>query len=102
MLAFTRYCDPQYGMVYALLSTRFQYVRLPLSMYTYVYVCRHMVVYMYINIGPPLPPCMAYEQGVGGRSYMAQTSRNSIAVVFVMQIGGGNKGMIDSCTHKNK
>jgi len=33
---------------------------------------------------------------------MAQTSRNSIAVVFVMQIGGGNKGIIDSCTHKNK
>jgi len=30
------------------------------------------------------------------------SSCNSIAVVWVMQIGGGNKGMMDSCTHKNK
>jgi len=40
--------------------------------------------------------------GSGEGSYMAQKSRNSIAVVWVMRIGGGNKGMIDSCTHKNK
>jgi len=30
----------------------------------------------------------------------AQKSRNSIAVVRVTRIDGGNKGMIDSCTHK--
>jgi len=30
---------------------------------------------------------------------MAQTSRNSIAVVGVVRMGGGNKWMIDSCTH---
>jgi len=38
----------------------------------------------------------------GGWSYIAQKSRNSIAVVWVMQMGGGNKGMIESCTHNNK
>jgi len=43
---------------------------------------------------------MAYKGRVGGRSYIAQQSRNSIAVVWVMQMGGGYKGMIDSCTHK--
>ena len=32
---------------------------------------------------------------------MAQKSRNSIAVVWVMRMGGGSKGMIDSCTHTN-
>ena len=30
---------------------------------------------------------------------MTQQSRNSIAVVGAMRTGGGNKGMIDSCTH---
>jgi len=40
--------------------------------------------------------------GGGGGSYIAQKSRNGIAVVCVMQMGGGDKGMIDSCTHKNK
>ena len=39
---------------------------------------------------------------VGGRSYIAHKSRNSIAVVWVMQMGGGNEGMIDLCTRKNK
>jgi len=38
----------------------------------------------------------------GGMSYIAQKSHNSIAIVWVMQMGGGNKGMIDSCIHKNK
>jgi len=33
---------------------------------------------------------------------MAQKSRNRIAVVWVMRMGGVNKGMIVSCTHKNK
>jgi len=41
---------------------------------------------------------MAYEGRVGGRSYRALMSRNSIAVVWVMRMGGGNKGMIDSRT----
>jgi len=40
--------------------------------------------------------------GGGGGSYIAQKTRNSIAVVWVLQMGGGNEGMIDSCTHKNK
>jgi len=34
--------------------------------------------------------------------HIAQKSRNSIAVVWVMQMGGGHQGMIDSCTHTNK
>jgi len=46
--------------------------------------------------------CMAYTGKVGGRSYIAQKSRNSIAVVWVLQMGWGNKGMIDAWTHKNK
>ena len=46
--------------------------------------------------------CMAYKGRVAGRSYIAQKSRNSIAVVWVMQMGGGNKGILDSGTHKNK
>jgi len=33
---------------------------------------------------------------------MAQKSRNRIAVVRVMRMGGVNKGKIVSCTHKNK
>jgi len=44
---------------------------------------------------------MAYKARVGGGGiYMAHKSRNSIAVVWVMRMGGGNKGLIDSCTHK--
>jgi len=44
---------------------------------------------------------MAY-MNVGGRSYIAQKSPNSIAVVWVMQMGEGHTGMIDSCTQTNK
>jgi len=33
---------------------------------------------------------------------MAQESRNSIAVVWVMRMGGVNARIIDSCTNKNK
>jgi len=33
---------------------------------------------------------------------MAQTSRNSIAVVWLCERGEVNAGMVDSCTHKNK
>jgi len=33
---------------------------------------------------------MAYKGRVGGRSYIAQKSRNSIAVVWVLQVGGVN------------
>jgi len=48
--------------------------------------------------------CMVYDFNRGGRggSYIAQKSRNSIAVICVMQIGGGGKGMIDSWIHKNE
>jgi len=42
------------------------------------------------------------REGRGGGSCIAQKSRDCIAVVWVMQIGGGNKGMIDSCTHEKK
>jgi len=35
-------------------------------------------------------------------SYIAQKLRNSIALVWVMHMGGGNQGVIDSCTHENK
>ena len=42
------------------------------------------------------------KEGSGGGSYIAQMSRNAIAVVWAMQMGGGSEGMIDSCTHKNK
>jgi len=45
---------------------------------------------------------MAHKGRVGGRSYIAQKSRNSIAVVWAMLMGGVNKGMIGSCTHTNK
>ena len=45
--------------------------------------------------------CMAYKGRVGGRICMEQDFRNGIAVVWVMRMGGGDKGMIDSCTHKN-
>jgi len=45
--------------------------------------------------------CMACKGRVGERSYNAQRSRNSISVMRVMQMGGGNKGMIDSCTSQN-
>ena len=34
---------------------------------------------------------MAYKVKVGGRSYIAQKSRNTIAVVWVMQMGGGQR-----------
>ena len=46
--------------------------------------------------------CMAHKGRVGGWSYIVLKSRNGIAVVWVMRIGGGYKGMIDSCTHTNK
>ena len=46
--------------------------------------------------------CMAYKGRVGGRSYIAQKLRNRVAVVWVLQMGGGGKGMIESCTDKNK
>jgi len=45
---------------------------------------------------------MASTGRVGGKPYVAQKSRNSIALVFVMKMGGGDKGMIDSCIHKNE
>jgi len=46
---------------------------------------------------------MAYTVKIGGGgSYTAQTSHNSIAGVWVMQMGRGHKGMIDSCTHANQ
>jgi len=45
---------------------------------------------------------MAYKGRAGGRSYIAQKSRNSIAVVWIMRIGGGKKGMMDSCTHQKR
>jgi len=39
---------------------------------------------------------------VGWWLYIAQKSRNSIAVVRVMRMGGGKKGMIDYLhTHKH-
>jgi len=44
---------------------------------------------------------MASTGRVGGRSFIVQKSSICIAVVWVMQMGGGNKGMIASCTHKN-
>ena len=33
--------------------------------------------------------CMAYTRGVGGASYIAQWTCNSIAIVRAMQVGGG-------------
>jgi len=49
--------------------------------------------------------CMVYglnREGRGGGRILRKTSRNSIAAVCVMQMGGGDKGMLDSCIHKNK
>jgi len=40
------------------------------------------------------------KKGSGGGEYIAQKLHNSIAVVWVMRMGGGNKWMIDSCTHE--
>jgi len=45
--------------------------------------------------------CIAYKERVGERSYIAQKSRTSIALVLVMQMGGGNKGMIDAVRDTN-
>jgi len=45
---------------------------------------------------------MAYNERVGRRSYIARKSRNSIAVVWAMLMGGVDKGVIYSCSHKNK
>jgi len=39
---------------------------------------------------------MAYKGRVGGGAYIAQMSRNCIAVVWVMQMGRGYKRMNDS------
>jgi len=36
--------------------------------------------------------------GSGGGSYLAQQSCNSTAIVWALQVGGGNKTMTDSCT----
>jgi len=41
---------------------------------------------------------MAYKRGVRGASYIAQQTCNSIAIVRALQVGGGNKWMIDSYT----
>jgi len=46
--------------------------------------------------------CMTSTGRVEGRSYIAQKSRIRIAVVWVMQMGGGNKAIVDSCTHTNE
>ena len=46
--------------------------------------------------------CMAYKFQSGRGVIYCTKSRNSIALVWVMQMGGCNKGMIDSCTHKIK
>ena len=42
-----------------------------------------------------------YREGRWG-GHVWRKSRNCVAVVWVMTIGGGKKGMTDSCTHKNK
>ena len=39
---------------------------------------------------------MAYTGGVGWGAYIAQKSCNSIAIGQALQVGGGNKRMIDS------
>ena len=40
--------------------------------------------------------CIAYTGGVGGASYLAQQTCNSIAIVRAMQVGGGKKRRIVS------
>jgi len=45
---------------------------------------------------------MAFQREVGGWSYIAQQSCNSIAIVYAMQVGGGNKRRIDSCRNASK
>jgi len=42
--------------------------------------------------------CMAYKRRVGRALHIAQWRFNSIALVRAMQVGGGNKRMIDACT----
>jgi len=49
----------------------------------------HLSVYAIIVITNILW-CMAYKGRVGERSEIAQKSRNSIAVVWVMRMSGGN------------
>jgi len=47
--------------------------------------------------------CMMYginREGREGGHILRKSSRNSLAVVWVMRMGGGFKGVIDSCTHK--
>jgi len=41
------------------------------------------------------------REGRGKIMYCTKVA-HSIAVVWVMQMGGGNKGIVDSCTHKNE
>jgi len=43
--------------------------------------------------------CMAYKSGVGGVSYIAQQTRNSMEIVRAMQVSRKNEKTIDSCTH---
>jgi len=40
--------------------------------------------------------------GSVGGAYIAQWACNSIAIVRAMQVEGGNKRMIDSCTNGSK
>jgi len=42
---------------------------------------------------------MAYKRGLGGGSYIAHKSCNCVAIVWAMQMSGGDKGMIDSYTN---
>jgi len=49
--------------------------------------------------------CIAYKSEVGrGVVYCPRTVQkyNSIATWWAMQVGGGNEGMVDSCTTASK
>ena len=46
--------------------------------------------------------CMTYKRGGRGASYSAQWTCNLIAIVRAMQVGGGNKRIIDSFTKASK
>ena len=40
--------------------------------------------------------CMTFKGGVGGGTCIGQWSCNCVAIGYALQVGGGNKGMIDT------
>jgi len=65
--------------------------------------CYRFVFCLYTILSSPILYGLWHNQGgLGGGHVLRKTRAIAIAVVWVMPMGGGNKGVIHSCTHKNK